>query len=257
MGDYNVTCALSNLSIKPGESVYFIPLVDSFLYTKDKKERFSRIDVSDEWCPSCIPLVGVYDGYGKVDLDERSQNFFNSYNEYIQDKNSLIFADKSTDRVFSGCFILKDFAQKLIDNKKITEFYSGFDKNYSLVESLENHFKETEEYALFGDEEFPGMLTDVGRQLLKKSELRRGWEYGLRFYGSRFLGYMFVNLFGDWRQHKEDILLMSQLGFMMFLNKKMWRPQINGEQPRNSRIELIFGQTLTKFVKERKLMEEM
>lgn len=66
MGSWNETCAISNLPILEGEDAYLLLLVKS----PDYEEKAGYHNGYSLWTPWSIPLLGEYDGYGRIQIPE-------------------------------------------------------------------------------------------------------------------------------------------------------------------------------------------
>jgi hypothetical protein len=70
MGDFNVSCGISGLTINEGDKVGFALLVPSSLEpyhtTKLKEPRLMSVNSNDYYSSYVSPVYGVYDNYGRI-----------------------------------------------------------------------------------------------------------------------------------------------------------------------------------------------
>lgn len=70
MGEWNQTCALSRLPIRSEDKVMWMLLVQSrYLYQRDGRLN-AGVEPCAFWVPRCLPIMGEYDSYGRIDNAE-------------------------------------------------------------------------------------------------------------------------------------------------------------------------------------------
>lgn len=125
MADFNVTCAISNLSISVGEKVKFIPLLPTnFKYGQPHLVGTQPYLIYPNcyYNPLCLPISGVYDECGsiyKIVKDENTKAIEKMFNMTIDDfMDAVTFGDTKGNKLLenvSGMFILDDIYNKLVD----------------------------------------------------------------------------------------------------------------------------------------------
>lgn len=72
MGSWNETCALSNMPIKPGDSIYVI-LITQNPYLEEHAGRAGCYPW-DHWFQRSLPVLGTYDDYGRISIDAKESD---------------------------------------------------------------------------------------------------------------------------------------------------------------------------------------
>jgi hypothetical protein len=135
MGSFNVSCALSSLSIHEGDPCYFIPLISeqyskaslagggSFICSNEGAEGLFRVPL--------LPIKGKYADYGSMDNIEDNDNakfieklFDTTIHEFIRDASLFHMGKKGSERPLQGCFI-HEFAYDAAIKYAMNEKYCG------------------------------------------------------------------------------------------------------------------------------------
>jgi len=74
MGSYNVACSVSNISIRSGDPVAFIPLEVAKYPYKIGDGNHTLIYSNCFYAPATLPIFGEYDDYGGVENIIRDKN---------------------------------------------------------------------------------------------------------------------------------------------------------------------------------------
>ena len=94
MGSWDETCALSNLPIMPGEEVYWLILSRNVYHKFDKSGCYHN----DFFFVRSIPLLGVYDDYGEIEIAEGEEIICDSIiRQYKQDVVSWLYEHHKKD----------------------------------------------------------------------------------------------------------------------------------------------------------------
>lgn len=101
MGSYDLTCFVTKQNIGCGDKVCFIPLKKA-KYNEFADGNFAMMNVTGLYHPATLPIVGVYDDYGRIEVEKDAHTdfleaFYGKSIEEITDIEGGLFD--------SGCYV--------------------------------------------------------------------------------------------------------------------------------------------------------
>lgn len=115
MGSFNVACSISGISLSPGDRCCFIPLEEN-PYTDGQAKNNSLLIYADcYYHPLTLPLFGIYDDYGMVELD-KGLNLDIALAGLGLTNLDDIFKNCIPEKADSGMFIHEEVYRHLVDN---------------------------------------------------------------------------------------------------------------------------------------------
>lgn len=141
MGDYNVCCSISKISIDAGTKIVYIPLEVSDYANKIGDGNNILIYRHCFYSPVTLPVFGEYDSYGGVENIEKDYNT-EVIEKYFKAKvEDIISLEKMKKPISSGMFIHREIYNFLLNNM-VDEWGNtkkAIESNFG--DSLENLFK--------------------------------------------------------------------------------------------------------------------
>jgi hypothetical protein len=146
MGHFNAACSISNLTIHPGDSVLFIPLLPNLSASSNREHLVgvnSMLIYSNCYFnPFCLPIEGKYDHYGNIEEIKKNANtkaiekFFGiTIEEFMECVNS----GREWNDYFSGIHNIYAKSPKLLSDHNII-FNENYLKNIGFVKNKQNEY---------------------------------------------------------------------------------------------------------------------
>lgn len=142
MGSFNVSCAISHVSINPGDPIVFFPLKMKY------KEGFIHSDARflcepcDIMTPMTFPIFGEYDDYGYIGSVVEDDNTRLIAKHYHMDMNKFYERETQLPKQTSGMFVHRSVYDYMISNHK--NDYNGKETSpsydYENRDELESQF---------------------------------------------------------------------------------------------------------------------
>lgn len=117
MGDYNMACGISNISMGGGQEIAYIPLeVNRFPHAIGDGNN-NLIYKHCFYSPVTLPVFGVYDSYGGIENIERDANTELIETFFKCPVKDVMNIDKTTKPVSSGMFMHREIYEHLRYNQ--------------------------------------------------------------------------------------------------------------------------------------------
>lgn len=265
MGNVNVTCAVSGLSIYEGDRAVFIPLMP-FGSAYEKKDFLIRpksmsFSSTEEYTPVFFGIKGSYDGFGSlVDIDSSTTTliveklFKISVGDFVQ----LIVSEaekadyKSVNpnlsqqkmeflQSFSGMYILEDIYKEMT-----TSFfdYSGMitDNRKKISSSLQQFRLNNKEL----QQQFKGEPFEAAVSHFSKDLSQNKYDFlSIMITPMEFFQIIYLPRILYFEELEADTIEMYMLFCNMSLANRMFRPQLAlGSEPKDHVQELLLLKSL-------------
>lgn len=139
MGSWNETCGVSNLSIRAGEEIVFIPVAQNpwhFSHLTGMKglkkeetpvlfEGCSGVYGTDLWAPLSIPLFGKYNDYGTIEDISSSIDEINQFESVFKDCIPLDVGENSCHDVPTGKLGIDEILELIREGRAYRKWSSG------------------------------------------------------------------------------------------------------------------------------------